>query len=65
MPEIEHNAPKFKYRIFWKRADVPGAQWQDDSIADWRIREYRIDNQETYKPYKINRCSVRNGTWYF
>lgn len=53
MPEIEHNAPKFKYRIFWKRADVPGAQWQDDSIADWRIREYRIDNQETYKPYKI------------
>jgi hypothetical protein len=52
MPEIEHNAPKFKYRLYWKR-DKHGAQWEDDAIADWRVREYRIDNQETYKRYKI------------
>ena len=52
MPEIEHNAPKFKYHLFWKR-DFPGEQWQDDFIADWRIREYRIDNQETYQRYRI------------
>ena len=52
MPEIEHNAPKFKYRLFWKR-DIPGAQWQAADIADWRIREFRIDNQETYKRYRI------------
>jgi len=52
MPEIEHNAPKFKYHLFWKR-DLPGEQWEDDFIADWRIREYRIDNQETYQRYRI------------
>jgi len=52
MPEIEHNAPKFKYRIYWKK-DLPGEtyEWRDE--ANWRVKEYLIPNQPTYQRYKI------------
>ena len=53
MPEIEHNAPKFQYRIYWKK-DKPGeVRWQVRDEAYWRIRKLVIPNQPTYERYKI------------
>lgn len=52
MPQIEHNAPKFQYRVYWKQ-DKPGERWKIEDIADWRIKEIQIKNQPTYMPYKI------------
>ena len=52
MPEIEHNAPKFQYRIFWK-LDKTDEDWHIEDIDDWRIKEIMIQNQPTYQPYRI------------
>lgn len=52
MPEIEHNAPKFKYQIYWKQ-DKPGEAWKVEDIADWRLKEILIPNQPTYTKYRI------------
>lgn len=52
MPEIEHNAEKFHYRVYWK-LDEPGRQWNIEDVADWRTKELLIKNQETYRRFKI------------
>ena len=52
MPEIEHNAPKFQYRIYWRK-DEPGEEWQVRDEANWRLKELVIPNQPTYQRYKI------------
>ncbi|XP_077267327.1 neuroglian isoform X6 [Temnothorax americanus] len=52
MPQIEHNAPHFKYRVYYKR-DIPGETWATADIYDWRKNNYLVDNQPTYQRYKI------------
>lgn len=52
MPQIEHNAPKFQYRIYWK-LDEEGQKWTIEDIADWRLKEVLIPNQPTFKRYRI------------
>lgn len=52
MPEIEHNAPQFQYRIYWKR-DIPGDNYNREEIFDWRQSEFVIDDQPTYQRYRI------------
>ncbi|KAK7793446.1 hypothetical protein R5R35_010061 [Gryllus longicercus] len=52
MPEIEHNAPRFMYRVSWKR-DISGAQWESQDIADWQKSELVINNQPTFIRYRI------------
>lgn len=52
MPEIDHNAPQFHYRVSWKR-DAAGADWQKQDIYDWKTGEYVISDQPTFKRYKI------------
>lgn len=52
MPEIEHNAPRFQYKVFWKR-DIPGHNYTVLDIMDWRQDKYVVENQPSYKPYKI------------
>lgn len=52
MPEIEHNAPRFQYRISWKR-DIPGEDWNSEDIFDWKQSELLIRDQPTFQPYKI------------
>ena len=47
MPQIEHNAPKFKYRIYYK-LDEPGKTWNIEDIADWKQKELVIPNTDTY-----------------
>lgn len=52
MPEIEHNAPGFQYRVYWKR-DIPGEQWNTQDIFDWEKQELIIPDQPTYQRYNI------------
>ncbi|ODN00103.1 Neuroglian [Orchesella cincta] len=52
MPEIDHNAPKFKYVVQWK-PDDNSSPWNLDNVNDWRTGQLMIQNQPTYRPYKI------------
>ncbi|XP_065166394.1 neuroglian isoform X2 [Atheta coriaria] len=52
MPEIEHNAPKFQYKIFWKR-DIPGAEYNVHDILNWRQDNLVIYDQPSFQQYRI------------
>ena len=52
MPQIEHNAPKFKYRVYYK-LDEPDKTWNIEDIPDWRLKELQIPHTDTYKRYRI------------
>lgn len=53
MPEIEHNGPGFKYRVYWKRDDIENARWQTEDVVDWEQDHFVVPNQPTFKPYRI------------
>ncbi|XP_059480515.1 neuroglian isoform X2 [Neocloeon triangulifer] len=57
MPEIDHNAPRFQYRVMWLR-DIPGEQWQSRDISDWTVGRIVVPNQPTYQPYKIKVVAI-------
>ncbi|XP_017782809.1 PREDICTED: neuroglian isoform X2 [Nicrophorus vespilloides] len=52
MPEIEHNAPKFQYKVFWRR-DIPGTDYVVNDILDWRQDKLVINEQPSFQRYKI------------
>jgi len=52
MPEIDHNAPKFKYVVQYK-PDDNSSPWNLENVGDWRTGQLVIENQPTYRPYKI------------
>ncbi|XP_037068395.1 neuroglian-like isoform X3 [Pollicipes pollicipes] len=52
MSKIDHNAPKFRYLVRWKRNES-NAEWNQKVIMDWRRGHLVIPNQPTYVPYKI------------
>ncbi|KAL7648874.1 UNVERIFIED_CONTAM: hypothetical protein RMT77_000794 [Armadillidium vulgare] len=53
MPEIEHNGPGFKYRVYWKRDDIADATWSTREAVDWEQDHIIVDGQPTFKPYRI------------
>lgn len=57
MPEIEHNAPRFQYRVYWKR-DIPGDDWTSEDVFDWKQTELLIRDQPTFQPYKIKVVAI-------
>uniref|UniRef100_U5EU82 Putative neuronal cell adhesion molecule n=1 Tax=Corethrella appendiculata TaxID=1370023 RepID=U5EU82_9DIPT len=57
MPEIEHNAPRFHYRINWKR-DIATDAWNTEEIFDWRQKEFLIRDQPTFQKYKIKVVAI-------
>ncbi|XP_026465687.1 neuroglian isoform X3 [Ctenocephalides felis] len=57
MPEIEHNAPGFQYRVYWKR-DIPGEQWNTQDIFDWEKQELIIPDQPTYQRYRVKVVAI-------
>ncbi|XP_034235912.1 neuroglian isoform X2 [Thrips palmi] len=59
MPEIEHNAPRFMYRVYWKR-NIPGETWNSDDINDWHRNHLIIRNQPTFQEYLIKVVAI-NG----
>jgi len=52
MPQIQHNAPKFKYRVYFKK-DEPNEQWTIEEIPNWRQKELLIQNTPTFQKYRI------------
>ena len=52
MPQIEHNAPKFMYRVYYRR-DIPGEKWSIEDVYDWKKNHLKVLNQPTYERYKI------------
>ncbi|XP_026829152.1 neuroglian isoform X3 [Ooceraea biroi] len=57
MPQIEHNAPRFMYRVYYKR-DIPGESWTILDINDWRKNSLQVDNQPTYQRYRIKVAAI-------
>lgn len=52
MPEIEHNAPRFMYRVYWRR-DIPGEQWVSNDILNWEENKLIVPDQPTFQQYRI------------
>lgn len=52
MPEIDHNAPGFKYRVYYRRA-IPGVPFTPVDITNWRTNRLVVDGQESYVQYEI------------
>jgi hypothetical protein len=52
MPQIEHNAPRFKYVIFYK-LDEPGEEFNLVDVDDWKQNSYTITGQQTFRRYLI------------
>ncbi len=52
MPQIEHNAPGFFYRVFWKRQDSDDG-WMMEDIHDWQQTRFVVSNTPAYTPYTI------------
>ncbi|XP_015125416.1 neuroglian isoform X2 [Diachasma alloeum] len=57
MPQIEHNAPRFIYRVYYRR-DIPGQDWTREDIYNWRTHTYVVDNQPTYQRYQIKVTAI-------
>ncbi|XP_046629951.1 neuroglian-like [Neodiprion virginianus] len=52
MPEIEHNGPGFKYRVYFK-LDTSGMNWTRLAVHIWTIEEIRITVQPADQRYKV------------
>ncbi|XP_017465423.1 PREDICTED: neuroglian-like [Rhagoletis zephyria] len=53
MTPIDHNSEGFLYKVFWKRHDINNEPWSSRVINDWRQNFLVIENQPTFKPYRI------------
>lgn len=53
MDRKQHNAPGFFYKVYWKREDIPSAEYNTHDIKDWKESKYVIMNQPTFVPYRI------------
>lgn len=52
MPEIEHNGPRFQYRVYWRR-DIPGEKEGIEDITNWRTSSFVIRDQPPFQQYRI------------
>lgn len=57
MPQIEHNAPRFMYRVYYRR-DIPGERWTIQDINNWKKNNLLVENQPTYQRYKIKVIAI-------
>ncbi|XP_030756282.1 neuroglian isoform X2 [Sitophilus oryzae] len=60
MPQIEHNAPGFKYRVYYKR-DIAGKDYEPpQEITNWRQNKLEIPNQPSFQQYRIKVLAVND-----
>ena len=52
MKQIEHNAPGFHYKIYWKM-DSPRHKWNIKEVFEWETNQLEILDQPTYQRYII------------
>ncbi|KAK2722733.1 hypothetical protein QYM36_003051, partial [Artemia franciscana] len=57
MPEIEHNAPRFYYRVYWRR-DIDGSASNIEDVTDWKQSSVVIPNQPTFERYRIKVVAI-------
>lgn len=57
MPQLDHNAPRFMYRVYYRR-DIPGERWTIQDINDWKKNNLLVENQPTYQKYKIKVIAI-------
>ncbi|KAF5274231.1 hypothetical protein FQA39_LY07335 [Lamprigera yunnana] len=57
MPQIEHNAPQFHYKIYWKE-DIREKDFETRDILDWQQDHTVIENQPSFKQYRIKVVAV-------
>lgn len=58
MPQIEHNAPGFKYRVYWKQ-DIAGKDYGEPTeITDYKQDRLVIPNQPSFQQYRIKVVAV-------
>lgn len=57
MPEIEHNAPHFHYRVSWRR-DIPSEKWDFQDVHDWQQSNIVILDQQTFQRYRIKVVAI-------
>ncbi|XP_018565737.1 neuroglian isoform X1 [Anoplophora glabripennis] len=53
IPQIEHNGPGFKYRVYWRR-DIIGKDYDEpEEIHDYNQDKLVIENQPSFQQYRI------------
>lgn len=52
MPQIEHNAPRFHYKVYWKE-DVRDKEYEVIDVHDWQQDHVVIHNQPSFTQYRI------------
>ncbi|KFB42062.1 AGAP000720-PA-like protein [Anopheles sinensis] len=68
MAQVDHNAPGFHYRVYWRR-DIPGASWTSADVNDWRQSSYTVEGLPTFTRYHIKvvalneRGESNSGPW--
>uniref|UniRef100_A0A6G1SAQ6 Neuroglian n=1 Tax=Aceria tosichella TaxID=561515 RepID=A0A6G1SAQ6_9ACAR len=48
-----HHAPGFRYKIYWRRDDIPNSEFNTHIINDWKESKFVVTNQPTFVPYRI------------
>lgn len=59
MPEIDHNAPGFHYRVSYRR-DIPGEVYTSEDVNDWRKGQLLVPNLPTFSKYIIKVIALNN-----
>lgn len=59
MPQIEHNAPGFYYKVFWKE-DIRGTEYQTRDVHDWETEQITIYDQQSFTQYRIKVVAMNN-----
>ena len=53
MRKIEHNAPGFFYKVYWKREELYNDAWKSAIVTDWKQNSYIVENTPTFVRYRI------------
>ncbi|XP_014258139.1 neuroglian isoform X2 [Cimex lectularius] len=57
MPQIEHNAPRFQYRVSWKKENT-SEEWISQEVLDWEQNSLLVPNLPTFHPYLIKVIAI-------
>ena len=60
MKEIEHNAPGFQYKVYWKM-EGPGERWNIRDIYDWKTGKIgMISHKKSLKTIFGHKHKIKN-----
>ncbi|XP_035777597.1 neuroglian-like isoform X2 [Anopheles albimanus] len=68
MAQVDHNAPGFHYRVYWRR-NIPSGTWSSVDVRDWRQSSYTVEGLPTFTEYHIkviavnDRGEANSGPW--